>query len=54
MSRFIHRKTAATGPLPIARASKADIVAILAVYQGINSILEISGEERHEHRIQRA
>ena len=32
-SRFIHRTTAATRPLPIESASKTDIVTTLAVYQ---------------------
>ena len=32
-SRFMHSKTAAQRPLPIERASKSDLVAILAVYQ---------------------
>ena len=31
--RFIHSKTAATGPLPIERASKTELVSILSVYQ---------------------
>ena len=31
--RFKHSKTAATGPLPIERAFKTDVVSILAVYQ---------------------
>ena len=32
-SRFIHRRTAATKPLPIERASKTDILTVVAVYQ---------------------
>ena len=32
-SRFIFRTTAATRPVPIERASKTDILTILAVYQ---------------------
>ena len=34
-SRFIHRKTAAMGPLSIERALKTDLLTILAAYQNI-------------------
>ena len=36
-SRFMHSKTAATRPLPIERASKYDLMAILTAYQVLYS-----------------
>ena len=35
--RFIHNKTAASGPLPIERALKTDVLSILAAYQQLYS-----------------
>ena len=41
MPRFLHSKTAATRPLPIERALKTDIVAILVVCMNINIMKDI-------------
>ena len=35
--RFIHNKIAASGPLPIERALKSDVLSILVAYQQLYS-----------------
>ena len=37
-SRFLHSKTAASGPIPIGRALESDVLSILAVYHQSYSI----------------
>ena len=51
LSRLKYSKTAATGLLLIERASKTDVVSVLAVIPTVNSILSNTNYQLHMHEV---